>query len=599
MTARASSTVAVTARAFRVALLALIVVCAPSGTLAADPEKVWHGVLSDEPPGFDPAGATSASAASVLELVFDRLLTYDYLARPAKVVPLAAEALPIAEDDAKTWTVRIRKGIYFAPDPAFKGVRRELVAQDFVFSFMRFMDPAINSPYQFLFRNKLIGLDELRAKAQKTGRFDYDARIAGIEAVDRYTVRFHLREPDRRFLYLLAHSSAGAVAREAVDAYGKDIAVHPVGSGPYMLTSWNAGAKAILEANPYFRGFVWNFAAGDDPRDKELVAQMRGKTMPQIGRIELAVIQEDTSYWLAFLRGDLDAAALLPRFHAASLVGGELNADLRAKGIEMYRLTIPALDYTAFNFRDPVVGGFEPEKAALRRAIALAYNGDDLVNVVMHGNAERAQMLVPPGVVGYDSTYRNANGYDPALANPLLDRFGYKRGPDGYRRLPDGRPFTLTRNTSPGATYRDMDKIWHASMERIGVRISFQTLNEGEVTKSATTCAFALFSWSWSADYPDGENFMQLMYGPNSGQSNPGCYRSAAYDALYEQATRLADGAQRNALFVAMARRMDADTAWVPGAYARTIVVVQPWVQGHKRHPFLFSVLPYVDVKPH
>src|SRR6266542_2968662 len=224
------------------------VACAPSGTLAADPEKVWHGVLSDEPPGFDPAGATSASAASVLELVFDRLLTYDYLARPAKVVPLAAEALPIAEDDAKTWTVRIRKGIYFAPDPAFKGVRRELVAQDFVFSFMRFMDPEINSPYQFLFRIKLIGLDELRAKAQKTGRFDYDARIAGIEAVDRYTVRFHLREPDRRFLYLLAHSSAGAVAREAVDAYGKDIAVHPVGSGPYMLTSWNAGAKAILEA---------------------------------------------------------------------------------------------------------------------------------------------------------------------------------------------------------------------------------------------------------------------------------------------------------------------------------------------------------------
>src|SRR6266542_1620582 len=244
------------------------VACAPSGTLAADPEKVWHGVLSDEPPGFDPAGATSASAASVLELVFDRLLTYDYLARPAKVVPLAAEALPIAEDDAKTWTVRIRKGIYFAPDPAFKGVRRELVAQDFVFSFMRFMDPAINSPYQFLFRIKLIGLDELRAKAQKTGRFDYDARIAGIE---------------------------------------------------------------------------------------------------------------------------------------------------------------------------------------------------DLVNVVMHGNAQRAQMLIPPGVVGYDSTYRNANGYDPALANPLLDRFGYKRGPDGYRRLPDGRPFTLTRNTSPGATYRDMDKIWHAS----------------------------------------------------------------------------------------------------------------------------------------
>ena len=586
---------------FAVRLLAVTAIAAllSSPALAADPKKVFRGALSDEPPGFDPAGATSASAASVFELIFDRLLTYDYLARPAKLVPMAAEAMPQSSDGGRTWTVRLRKGILFAPDPAFKGARRELVAQDFVYAFMRFMDPALNSPYEFMFRNRFVGLDELRAAAQKSGRFDYDAKVEGLGAVDRYTLRFRLREADQRFPYVLAHGSAGAVAREVVEAYGTNIAVHPVGSGPYMLTSWVPGTKAILEANPNYRGYVWDFAPGDDPRDAEIVREMRGKTMPQIGRIELSIIEEDAAYWLAFLRGDLDVAALLPRFQAASMTGGKLNADLAAKGISLYRVTIPSVSFTAFNFRDPVVGGFEREKIALRRAIALAYNGDDEVNVVLHGNAERAQTPIPPGVVGYDPSYRSSIAHDPELANKLLDRFGYKRGGDGYRRLPDGRPFTLTRNTSAGAFFRDLDQVWYASMQQIGVRIAFKTMTPAETYKSATTCSIQLFSNGWVADYPDGENFMQQLYGPNSGQTNLGCYRSKAYDALYEQAARLPDGEERNTLFLEMTRQMEADTAWILGAYSRTIIVTHEWVQGHKRHPFLNTVLQYIDVKPH
>jgi ABC-type oligopeptide transport system substrate-binding subunit len=108
-----------------------------------------------------------------------------------------------------------------------------------------------------------------------------------------------------------------------------------------------------------------------------------------------------------------------------------------------------------------------------------------------------------------------------------------------------------------------------------------------------------LFGWNWFADYPDGENFMQLLFGPNSNESNTGCYRSEAYDRLYRQAEALPDGAERNRLFIAMTRQSEADTAWVLGVYQSRIVVMQPWVLGHKNHPFLYSVLPYIDVKPH
>jgi len=580
----------------RLILVALLI--AATITHAADPNKRWHGILPEDAPGFDPSGPTNTSAAAVVELIFDRLLTYDYLARPAKLVPMVAETMPAISDDGKTWTVKLRKGVMFASDPAFKGARRELTAQDVVYTFKRFMDPAQRSPYQFMMRNKLVGLDDL-ARAAKNDKLDYDARIPGIEGLDRYTIQFRLIAPDYRFGYLLAHTATGIVAREVVEAYGIDVGRHPVGTGPYVLSSWTPGTRAVLDANPNYRGFVWDFAPGSDPRDTEIVAQMRGKRMPQIGHIELSVIEEDTTYWLTFLRGDLDVVNLLPRFQATALLGDKLAPDLAAKGISIYRAPPPVVSFTAFNFRDPIVGGIAPEKLALRRAIALAYKGDDLVHVVFHDNAERAQMPIPPGVTGYDPAYRTNNAYDPELANRLLDRFGYKRGADGFRTLPDGKPLELVRNSYTGGTARDEDLLWQKSMNQIGVRIRMEVLTGAETAKRSTACTTMLFGWSWFADYPDGENFMQLLYGPNSNESNPGCYRSEAYDRLYRQAEALSDGPERNCLFIAMSRQAEADTAWVLGVYQRRIVVLQPWVLGHKAHPFLSSVLPYVDVKPH
>ena len=194
----------------RLTLIALLV--AATITHAADPNKRWHGILSEDAPGFDPSGPTNTSAAAVVELIFDRLLTYDYLARPAKLVPMAAETMPAISDGGKTWTIKLRKGITFASDPAFKGARRELTAQDVVYTFKRFMDPAQRSPYQFMMRNKLVGLDDL-ARAAKNGKLDYDARIPGIEALDRYAVQFRLIARDYRFGYLLAHTATGIVAR--------------------------------------------------------------------------------------------------------------------------------------------------------------------------------------------------------------------------------------------------------------------------------------------------------------------------------------------------------------------------------------------------
>ena len=166
-----------------------------------------------------------------MQAIFETLLTYDYLARPSKLVPMAAEALPQVTDDGKTYTFKIRKGVHFTPDPAFKGQKRELVADDFAYSLKRLIDPKVRSPYAFLVEGKIVGLDEAAAAAKKSGKFDYDAKIAGLEVVDRYTLRIRLKETDYGLSYVLAHEPTSAVAREVVEAYADESGRIDVESG--------------------------------------------------------------------------------------------------------------------------------------------------------------------------------------------------------------------------------------------------------------------------------------------------------------------------------------------------------------------------------
>src|SRR6202790_5912174 len=206
---------------------------------AAGPDKLLRWEFRAAETGFDPGRVTDYYSNTVIEAVFERLLTYDYLARPSKLGPEAAEGMPQISDNGKTYLFKIRKGAYFSPDPAFKGAKRELTAEDVAYSIKRHMDPKNRSYWQWLVDGKIVGLDELaqKARAGATG-LDYDARIAGLEVVDRYTLRIRLTRTDYNFSYILAMPAMSIVARGVIDAYGDDSSAPPVGTGPYMLTRW-------------------------------------------------------------------------------------------------------------------------------------------------------------------------------------------------------------------------------------------------------------------------------------------------------------------------------------------------------------------------
>jgi oligopeptide transport system substrate-binding protein len=565
---------------------------------AADPAKVLRLELSAPETGFDPAMAADVFSAGVIAAIMEPPLTFDYLARPVKVIPLTAEALPEITDSGKTFTFRIKRGIFYADDPAFKGKRRELTADDYVYSIKRLVDPVNRSPNAFHVAGKIVGLDEAVAAASKPdAKFDYGATIDGLQAIDRHTVRIRLKRADYTFAYVMALPALSAVAREVVEAYPGRVDAHPVGTGPYVLKSWTPSAKITLEANPAFRGSVWNFAPGDDPRDREIVATMRGKKMPQVGVIEISIIESQQSSWLAFQRDELDLITLPAAYASAALRGDKVTPDLAKQGIYLSRILELGITYTAFNMRDPVVGGFAKEKVALRRAIAMAYSGQEEIDVILKGQATRLQAPVPPGPAGYSASYRsNNNDYDPAAANKLLDRMGYRRGGDGYRTLPDGRPLLVRYSSPANATALDYEVLWKKTFESIGIRLAIDKGKFSDQVKAAIACQHQLWSYGWIADYPDGDNFMQLLYGPNIGQSNVACYASPAYDALYRESQRMRDSAERTLLFERMARQFEADTPWRLGVANYRNVLARPRVIGYKAHPILPGEWIYVDI---
>ena len=566
---------------------------------AADPDKVIRSAFEAPDDGFDPVKTTNLYSGWIHEAIFENLLTYDYLARPAKLVPLTAEAMPEVSDGGKTFTFRIRKGIYFTPDPAFKGVRRELTAQDYIYTIKRLLDPVHRSPSASMIEGKIVGLDAYAASARKSGKYDYDTPIAGLEALDRHTLRIRINATDYNFLYVTAYHSLAAVAREVVETYGLQSRAHPVGTGPYLLKEYVPRSKIVLEANPDYRGYVWNFEASGEPWDEQLVRDMKGKKMPQIGRVEISIIEEEQSRWLAFQGGQLDFDKL-PQVAAPTVLdGARLKPEFLRQNISLYRVTEPEITYTLFNLRDPVVGGYTPEKIALRRAMAMTYNVKEEIGVIRKNQAMKAEMPVPRGVVGHDPDYRSSIPFDIDLANRLLDHFDYRRGADGYRNFPDGRPLQVVMNREPDSVSRQYGELWKRGLDQIGIRLNLAYSNFADNMKAAIECKLAMWGSAWHADFPEGENFLQLLYGPNSGQGNHSCYQSAAFDGLYRQFVATAPGPERNRLAFEMSRQMEADTPWALHSTRFRNWLVRPWVKGFKKHPLLQADWQFLDVEKH
>ena len=581
------------------ALLALVTLSPPAQ--AAGGAKTLRVAMSIAETSFDPAFASDAASDGIIANVFDTMLDYDYLARPVTLVPRALEAMPQVQDGGRTYVCKVRKGLYFTPDPAFKGRQRELTAGDFAYGLKRVLDPAVKSPWLWLLEGKLVGGSEAREQAAKRGRFDYDAPIEGLEVVDRYTLRIRLVAPDLRFPYVLAVPNLAAQAREVVEAYGNDIGAHPVGTGPYMLGEYSRSTRIILVANPHFRETYYEPAGPIPESSRRAAAALRGKRLPLASRIEISIIEEGQARWLAFLNREIDFLDILPsEFTAQALdANGRLLPSLAARGIVHDVLLRPNSWWVYFNMEDPVVGGYSLDRIALRRAIGMGYDNDEAIRVLLKGRAVPANGPIPPDIAGYDPTLRtDAQLYDPALARALLDRFGYKdRDGDGYRETPDGKRLTIERWSTPNSASRESDELWKKNMDAIGIRIVVKKDRVPELRKMARQGKIPMRSDGWNADYPDAENFMQLLYGP-SGPENNARFDLPEFNRLFERARTLPDSPERTRLFDRMTELVIAYAPWRMTYHVLEDSLRHPWIGTYVPHPIRSQWWQYIDVDP-
>ena len=593
-------------RAALISLLAAIAASMAPQSIAADwadPAKVLRIAFPIDVSGLDPAGTQETYASLVEQRIFDALYVWDYLARPYKFVPSIATGMPEISADGRVWTIRIRPGIYFADDPAFAGKKRELTAADFIYEWKRVVDPRVRSPNSDLLEHKIVGLDAAVAKAKTSGRFDYDAEIPGLRTVDRYTLRVELIEPDYTFLEILDSASLSAVAREVIEKYedpsGRAMR-HPVGTGPYRLKEWTPGRRIILEANPGYRDERFPSApANADAAIKAVADSMKGKRVPQVGRIEIAIIEETNPRLLMFSGGQLDLLDV-PGDVAPKMIDakGNLLPEFAARGIRLERATELSVTFAYFNMEDPVVGGYSPEKVALRRAVCSAYNLPDEIRVIRNGQALPATQPLPPDVEGHVPGYKGLSPYDPATARALLDKFGYRdRDGDGFRELPDGRPLTIRQMSYVGAVYRQYDELWQRSLREVGIRMDFQIQTFPEGFKAAHAGLLQFSSFGWNGDTSD--DFMRLFYGPYAGAGNLSRFKSAEYDALYEKSRRTADTAERNKLYEAMTKIVSAQAPWCTNVFRISSTVVAPQIRGYRKNVHYFlTPWQYLDIDP-
>ena len=554
---------------------------------------------------LDPTQTNSDNNTNiVLSHIFEAPLTYDYLARPAQLLPNTAAALPEVSADGRVFTVRLKPGIFFADDPAFGGKPRELVAQDHVYAIKRFYDPRWKSSDLYLFESlKLPGLSELREKALKTKTpFDYDTEVEGARVLDRYTFRIVLGQADPRFIWRMADQVImGAVAREVVERYGDEIGAHPVGTGPFRLKSWRRASRLVLERSPHYRGTRYEGTPADTPLAQEIAVHLKGRTLPLVDEVVIDVVEEAQPRWLSFLNGSYDWMLVPGPFRPVAAPAGKLAPYLAKRGVRLQTQLQADMVMNFFFMEHPLVGGYTPEKVALRRAVGLAFDGDAYVRHVLGGYGVRAQSTVPPHTSGFDTDYRSEmSEFSPVKARALLDLHGYvDRDGDGWREQPDGQPLVLVKSGTASQLERTANELWKRCMNAIGVKMEFDIGTWPQLLNRSRAGSLMMWGYSWSAGSPDGGFFLGIAYGPNASEANDPRFALPAFDRLFERQRALPDGPEREAL---LRQAKNTLTAYMPfKVLAHNVLpdLVQPWTRGYWRHPFMRDIWRFVEVDGH
>jgi ABC-type transport system substrate-binding protein len=618
--------------------------------------NILYSVFVDRPKHLDPAQSYASDEATFTRQVYEPPLQYHYLKRPYLLVPLTALEVPqarIVQKDGATYSVheiRIRPGIRYQPHPAFNPRHhaldadavarmrspydlpepgsRELDAGDYVYQIKRLAHPQLHSPIFGLMSEYIVGLKDYAARlkqAAKPGEWlDLRAHpLEGVERIDAHAYRVTLKGRYPQFAYWLAMPFFAPVPWEVEKFFHQPgmsdrnftLDWWPVGTGPYMLTENNPNARMVLERNPNFRGEAYPSEGEEGDAALGLLADA-GKAMPFIDRIVFTREKESIPLWNKFLQGYYDSSGIgSDNFDQAVRLSVEgdaaLTPEMEARGIGLTTSIGATIFYLGANWLDPVIGGDSERARKLRQALAIAVDWEEYLSIFANGRGVASHSPLAPGIYGYRE---GADGINP-VTHEWRDGRARRRPLDGAKRLlaeagyPDGRdaatgqPLVLYLDTTargPGDKPR-LDW-WRRQFAKLSIQLEIRDTDWNRFQEKLRKGNAQLFMIGWSADYPDPENFMFLLHGPQSRAKlqgeNASNYVNPEFDRLFERMRNMPNSPERQGIIDRMTEIFRRDAPWIGGFHPKNYALSHGWVGNLKPNEMADNVYKYLRVDP-
>jgi ABC-type transport system substrate-binding protein len=545
-------------------------------------ERVLTVIAASDIKGFDPIMSSDVGSAAQIAKIYEGLLSYHWLKLPYELIPNLAEKMPVISADGMTYTFKIKKGVHFQDDIAFPGNKgREIEASDFVYSIKRLADSKNQATGWWILDGKIKGLNEWRTKYLTQPTANYDEEVAGIKALDKYTLQFQLSKVFPQFLYSLAMPFTFVVPKEAVTKYGAEFINHPVGTGPYVLPVFDQGKRIVFTKNPTFRDKFYPSEAS--PEFKHFLGDA-GKKLPLIDKIVVNVMIESQPAWLKFNKGEIDYLSIPKDNFSSTIVGNKLSQEMLDKGMSL--TIMPSLDvyYIGFNFDYKIF-----QNVNLRRAMSLAYDVGTANELFYNNTGFPAESVAPPGLAGNVAGFKNEwKGPNIDLAKKTLALAGYPEG----KGLPE-----ITLDTMSSTTARQKAEFFQSQMEKIGIKIKVVMNLNPELQAKIKKRAVQMIDYGWIGDYPDTENFLQIFYGPNSAPgANSANYNNPKFNKDFEVAVKMQHSPARTALYEKLNQYLANEAVAIFTVHTQSYILQQKWVRNYHDSDFIFDYHQYMNI---
>lgn len=625
----------------------------------ADTQAIRYSAITGSPKTLDPARAYSSDEVEILAQIYEPILQYHYLQDPYQLEPLTAIQMPtVTYSDAADYTlyrIEIKPGIYYQPHPAFAKNRegqwlyhhltpqqvepidvlsdfehtgtRELTAADYVYEIKRLASPKVQSPIFGVMSKHIVGFQPLSETLQKVLQQQVvpdflDLRrypLSGVKIIDRYHYEIKIRGKYPQFKYWLAMTFFCPMPWEADAFYSQPnlrehnitLDWYPIGTGPYMLAENNPNLQLVLVTNPNFH---LEFYPIEGSKKDEAMGYLRdaGRSLPFIEKVVFVLDKESIPRWNKFLQGYYDKSGVgADSFDQAIKIDKNgkaiLTEEMQQKGIRLQTTVEPGIFYVGFNMKDPIVGGYSEKQQKLRQAISIAIDYEEYISIFLNGRGIVAQGPISPGIFGYRQEKASINPYvydwvegkpkrkSIQYARQLLAEAGYPQGQDPvtHKGLILNYDVPSTGNPDDKAHFDWLRK----QFAKLGIQLNIQASLYNRFQDKVREGKVQLFSWGWMADYPDPENFLFLLYGPNGkihhGGENATNYQNEKADQLFEEIRVLPDGKERQEKINQLLDVVRQDSPWVFGFHPVTFMLSHQWNRVSKVNAMANNTLKY------